>query len=82
MTRDDTRAKGAKEHKETNYERYFGTTEKAAVQMARSSFLNCAYCKDKQECVGFIERGEFEKISKEMCEKCALEWLMRPAEPQ
>lgn len=78
--RDDTRAKGAKKHEETNYERYFGTTEKAAEQMARSSFLNCAYCKDKQECVGFIERGEFEKISKEMCEKCARQWLMRPAE--
>lgn len=78
--RDDTRAKGAKVHKETNYERYFSTPEKAAVQMERSSFLNCAYCKGKPECVELIERREFEKISKRMCEKCALEWLMRPAE--
>lgn len=78
--RDDTRAKGAKVHKETNYERYFSTPEKAAVQMERSSFLNCAYCKGKPECVELIERREFEKISKKMCEKSALEWLMRPAE--
>lgn len=48
--------------------------------MERSSFLNCAYCKGKPECVELIERREFEKISKKMCEKCALEWLMRPAE--
>ena len=33
-------------HEETNYERYFSTPEKAAAQMARSSFPNCAYCKE------------------------------------
>lgn len=73
--RDDTRAKGAKVHKETNYERYFSTPEKAAVQMERSSFLNCAYCKGKPECVELIERREFEKISKKdvrkMCARMA-----------
>lgn len=42
--------------------------------------IHCAYCKGKPECVELIERREFEKISKKMCEKCALEWLMRPAE--
>lgn len=82
MTRDDAHAKGAKEHRETNYERYFSTPEKAAAQVARSSFLDCDYCKDKPECVTLIDRGESQKITKKMCLECALDWLNAPAEPR
>lgn len=72
--RDDTRAKGAKKHEETNYERYFGTPEKAAETIVGLNLDDCVYCTNKPEC------DDYESITAEKCEKCARQWLMRPAE--
>ena len=80
MTRDDTRAQGTKEHKETNYERYFSTPEKAA-EMLCTDGVRYEFCKF-DNCEKTIQSAYQATILKEMCEKCALEWLMRPAEPQ
>ena len=74
MTRDDTRAKGAKKHEETNYERYFSTPEKAAKSIVTLSEMCVDFCLNKCD--------DYDSITDEKCEKCALEWLMRPAEPQ
>ena len=59
-------------HEETNYERYFSTPEKAAKSIVTLSEMCVDFCLNKCD--------DYDSITDEKCEKCALEWLMRPAE--
>lgn len=65
--RDEIREKGAMEPKETNYERYFGTPEKAAKSIATLSELCVDFCLNKCD--------NYDNVTDEKCERCALEWL-------
>ena len=72
MSRDEIRAKGAEARKETNFERYFGTPEKAAEWIAWKDYEIGVFCQNK-EC------GEYD-ITQARCAACVLDWLGREAE--
>ena len=76
MTRDEIRAKGAKDGKMTNFEKYFGTPKKLTKLLYNSDkdAISDKYCKELIEC------EDYETITEEKCGGCILDWLNQEEE--